>query len=101
MSKPSPAHGPFTAAELAAVEAGMARAPGGWGCRMLANGGIAVADHEGELVFTLARRREGGIMIAHWGENPEAPEAGFRERAVADLGEALAMMRALAAEGEA
>jgi len=101
MTDPSPENGPFTEWDLAAVEAGMAGAPRGWGCRMLANGGIAVADGEGELVFTLTRRGEGGIMIAHWGENPEAPEAGFREMVVADLPEALAMMRTLAAKGEA
>jgi hypothetical protein len=88
----------MTGAELAEVQAGVALMPGGWRAHMLANGGIAVCDKEDNVIFTLARRPAGGFMLAHWQENPEAPEAGFRELAAETLGGALALMREMMAE---
>lgn len=90
---------PLTEADLAAVQAGMADSQCAWRCHMLSNGGIGLADRNDELVFTLSRRGDGGIRICHWHDDPEAPEAGFREMAAGSLREAIEMMRALVQRG--
>ena len=90
---------PFTEADLAAVQAGMADSQCAWRCRMLDNGAIGAADRDDELVFALIRRGDGGITIFHWHDDPEAPEAGFRKMAAGSLLEALEMMRAVVERG--
>jgi hypothetical protein len=90
---------PLTEADLAAVQVGMALTQSGWQCRIRPNGTIAVADQEGELVFAVGRRSDGRLGVAHWHDDPEAPEAGFRELVAESLSEALEMMRELVAKG--
>ncbi len=93
MSEPSP----FTEADLAAIQAAAALMPGNWSCRVMAGARVGIEDPDGNVVFTV-RRGESGFVLAHCWDDPEAPEAGFREEAIADLSEALAMMRKMMAD---
>ncbi|HUC19076.1 MAG TPA: hypothetical protein VMA37_15470 [Acetobacteraceae bacterium] len=88
---------PLTDADLAIVQAQAALMPCNLSCRMVATGRIVVTDPNGNVVFGLSRG-EGGFVLAHCWDDPEAPEAGFREEVVADLAEALAMMREMMAK---
>lgn len=88
---------PLTDADLSAVQANIALMRCSLSCHMAPTGRIMVTDHDGNVVFALSRG-ESGFILAHCWDDPEAPEAGFREEVVADFSQALAMMREMMAK---